>query len=178
MRILQRYWLGPLFLGAFTFATPAAEAQVLQPPPNNGFNATIALPSTIDAFWTGVDEGLEKAGDGINHLVGDTGHKVGRGSGSFDSLRPGTPVAVQYTVKGIQASPDWSAQAGPNGVTANEGTVTGVDRSRKQVTIKFANGGTETLHSDNSYTAHSSRVIVYYANESGRRVAHFFKPAR
>ena len=63
-------------------------------------------------------------------------------------------------------------------MTANEGTVTSVDRGRKQITIKFANGGTETLHSDNSFTARSSRVIVYYASESGRRVAHFFKPAR
>src|SRR5262245_39568583 len=176
MRILQRFWLG-LLVGAFTMATPAVEAQVLQPPPNNGFNATIALPSTIDAFWTGVDEGLEKAGDGLDHLVGDAGHKVRQGSGSLESLRPGTPVAVQYAVKGVQASPDLTALAGPSGVTANEGTVTSVDRGRKQITIKFANGGTETLHSDNSFTAHSSRVIVYYADESGRPVARLFKPA-
>ena len=173
MRILQRFWLGPLLLGAFAMAASTVEAQVLQPPPNNEFNATIALPSTIDAFWTGVNAGLEKAGDGLESLAGDTGSNVGKGLGSFDSLRPGTPVAVQYAVKGIQASPDWK----PIGANINEGTVTGVDRSRKRITIKFANGGTETLHSDNSFTAHSSRVIVHYADESGRQVARFFKPA-
>ena len=52
----------------------------------------------------------------------------------------------------------------------------GIDRSRKRITIKFAKGGTETLHADNSFTAHSSRVIVHYADESGRQVARF-KPA-
>ena len=174
--MLQRFWLGPLLFGAFALATWTAEAQILQPPPNNGFNATIALPSTIDAFWTGVNEGLEKAGDGLDALTGD-GTKVAKGSGSFESLRPGTPVAVQYAVKGIQASPRLDSQTAPNGANVNEGTVTRVDRSRKQITIKYANGGTETLHSDNSFTAHSSRVIVHYADESGRQVARAFKPA-
>ena len=173
MNILQRFWFIPLLLGACAIATSTVEAQVLQPPPNNGFNATIALPSTIDAFWTGVNAGLEKAGDGLDRLAGSKDANVGKGLGSFGSLRPGTPVAVQYAVKGIQASPDWQ----PNGANINEGTVTRVDRGRKQITIQYANGGTEILHSDNSFTAHSSRVIVHYADESGRQVAHAFKPA-
>jgi hypothetical protein len=174
--MLQRFWLGPLLFGAFAIATSTAEAQILQPPPNNGFNATIALPSTIDAFWTGVNEGLEKAGDGLDALTGD-GTKVGKGSGSFESLRPGMPVAVQYAVNGIQASPRWNTQTSSNGANINEGTLTRVDYSRKQITITYANGATETLHSDNSFSAHSSRVIVHYADESGRQVARFFKPA-
>ncbi len=177
MKILQRYWLGPLFLGALAFAAPpAARAQIFVPP-NNGFNATIALPSTIDAFWTGVNEGLEKAGDGLDDLAGTKGPKVRKGLGSLDSLRPGTPVAVQYTVKGIQASADQTAQIEPTALNLNEGTVTKVDRDNGRVTIKYANGTTETLRSDNTFTRHSSRVVVYYADQSGRRVAHFFKPA-
>ena len=53
MHILQRFWLSPVFLGVFALASPpTAGAQILVPP-NNGFNATIALPSTIQAFWTG-----------------------------------------------------------------------------------------------------------------------------
>jgi len=135
MNMLQRFWLGPLLFEAFVLAMPTAEAQVLQPPPNNGFNATIALPSTTDAFWTSVKEGLEKAGDGLDAQTGDMGIKAGKGM------------------------------------------VTGVDRSTKQITIKYANGKTETLHSGNSFTAHSSRVIVHYADESGRQVARFVKPA-
>jgi hypothetical protein len=177
MNMLQRFWLGPLLFGAFALAMPTVEAQVLQPPPNNGFNATIALPSTIDAFWTGVNEGLEKAGEGLDALTGDTGTNAGKGIGSFESLRPGTPVAVQYAVKGIEVSPRWNSQTAPNGTGINEGTVTGVDRSSKRITITFANGATETLRSDNSFTAHSSRVVVHYADESGRHVARLFKPA-
>jgi hypothetical protein len=176
MSIQQRFWLGSLLLGAFAIATPTANAQILVPP-NNGFNATIALPSTVDAFWTGVNEGLNKAGDGLDHLAGAKGPRTGKGAGSLDSLQPGTAVAVQYTVKGIQASADAADQIGQEGVNANEGVVTKVDRSKKEITIKFADGQTQKLESENSFTSHSSRAIVYYRDESGRKVAHFFKPA-
>jgi len=177
MHILQRFWLSPLLLGAFALASPpTARAQIFVPP-NNGFNATIVLPSTIDAFYTGLNEGLEKAGDGIDHLTGSTGTKVHKGVGSLDSLQPGTPVAVQYVVKGIQASADQTTQFSSNPVNINEGTVTRVDRDRKRITIKFANGTTEALNSDNSFTKSSSRVMVSYVDKSGRRVARFFKPA-
>src|SRR5262245_18836003 len=105
MNMLQRFWPGPL------------------------------LPSTTDTFWTSVNGGLEKAGDGFDALTGDMGTKAGNG------------------------------------------TVTEVDRSTKHITIKYANGKTEPWQSVNSFTAHSSRVIVHYADESGRQVARFFKPA-
>ena len=176
MSIQQRLWLGPLLFGAFAIATPTADAQILVPP-NNGFNATIALPSTIDAFWTGVNEGVEKAGDGLDHLVGGKGPGVRKGAGTLDSLQPGTPVAVQYTVKGIQASADAASPIGADTTAANEGVVTKVDRSKKEVTVRFADGQTQKLESENSFTPHSSRAIVYYRDESGRRVSHYFKPA-
>jgi len=174
MSILQRLWLGPLLLGAFAIATPTADAQILVPP-NNGFNATIALPSTIDAFWTGVHEGLEKAGDGLDHIVDTKGPHVRKGAGTLDSLQPGTPVAVQYTVKGIQASADGGGQIGDNASTANEGVVTNVDRGKKEITVRFADGQTQKLESENSFTSHSSRAIVSYRDESGRKVAQYFK---
>ena len=176
MTILQRYWLGPLFVGAFALVSPSTvSAQISMPPPKNGFNATIVLPSTIDAFYTGLNEGLEKLGDGIDDLgLGRSG--VREGAGSLKGLQPGTPVAVKYTVKGIQASADGTSQIAQPGSNVNEGIVTRLDRNNRRVTIKFANGSTETLRSDNTATRHSSRVIVYYADQSGRRVAHFFKP--
>jgi hypothetical protein len=176
MHILQRFWLSPLLLGAFALASPpTAHAQIFVPP-NNGFNATIVLPSTINAFYTGLNEGLEKAGDGIDAFTHDT-RTVHKGVGSLDSLQPGTPVAVQYVVKGIQSSADQTAQVASNPVNINEGTVTRVDRDRKRITIKFTNGTTEALQSDNSFTKSSSRVKVSYLDKSGRRVARFFKPA-
>jgi hypothetical protein len=97
--------------------------------------------------------------------------------GSLDSLQPGTPVAVQYVVKGIQASADQTTQGSATPVTINEGTVTRVDRTRKRITIRFANGTTEALQSDHSFTKSSSRVKVPYLDKPGRRVARFFKPA-
>jgi hypothetical protein len=176
MSIQQRLWLGPLLLGAFAIATPTASAQILVPP-NNGFNATIALPSTIDAFWTGMNEGLEKAGDGIDHLAGAKGPQARKGAGSLESLQPGTPVAVQYAVKGIQASADGAGEIGNDASTANEGVVTKVDRGKKEITVRFADGQIQKLESENSFTPHSSRAIVSYRDESGHKVAHYFKLA-
>jgi len=176
MSIQQRFWLSALLFGAFAVATTTANAQI-QVPPNNGFNATIALPSTVDTFWTGVNEGLTKAGDGLDHLVGAKGPRAGRGAGSLDGLQPGTSVAVEYTVKGVPASADGADQIGQEGVKANEGVVTKVDRNKKEITIRFSDGQTQTLESENTFTAHSSRAIVYYRDESGRKVAHYFKPA-
>ena len=116
-------------------APSTVEAQVLQLPPNNDLNATIAVLSTIDVFWTGVNAGLEQAGDGLESLAWDKGSKVGKGRGSFG--RPGRPVAVQHAMKAIQSTPDWK----PNSVNIIEGTATGVDRRWKRMTVKFANGG-------------------------------------
>ena len=148
-------------------------------PPNNGFNATIVLPSTINAFYTGLNKGLDKAGDGLDHLTGgskDT--KVHGGKRALDGLQPGTAVVVRYTVKGIQASADETDQTGPTGMKVNEGTVTRVDRSDRRVTIKFADGSTDTLRAAGETEADSSRVIVIHPDESGQRIATYFKPAR
>jgi hypothetical protein len=176
----QGYWLAPLFVGLTALAAPPTAAGQILIPPNNGFNATIVLPSTIDAFYTGLNKGLEEAGDGINDLGRTTKiKKVHGGKSTLDGLQPGAAVVVDYTVKGIQASPDQINQADPDTLRANEGAVTRVDRSRKEITVKFAHGATQTLRAAGETERDSSRVVVYRADESGgRRVPRFFKVAR
>jgi len=167
-----------LFLGLLTPTTARTAAAQTERPPIHGFNATIALPETIEKFYSDLNTGLEKAGDGIDHLARATkGTKVRGGDAALEGLQPGSAVVVQYTVKGIKASADEARQIGPNGSSINEGTVTRVDRSRKRITVRFANGATETLRApDDSDTQRSSRVVVYRSDESGHRVARYFKP--
>jgi hypothetical protein len=175
---LHRFWVPGVFLGVLTLASPQTAGAQIMVPPNNGFNATIVLPSTVDAFYTGLNKGLDKAGDGLDHLTGgskDT--KVRSGKRALDGLQPGTSVVVRYTVKGIQASADETDQAGPTGLNVNEGVVTRVDRGDRRVTIKFADGSTDTLRAADQTESDSSRVIVIHPDESGRRVATYFKPA-
>ena len=181
MSIQTTHWLVPLFVGLVTLTSPPTTAAQA---PINGFNATIALPSSVDKFYSDVNTLLVKTSDGVEHLVHVTkGTTVHGGTTSLDSLKPGTAVVVHYTVKGIQASADEIDRIGPEGLRVNEGTVTSVDRTRKRITIAFSNGTTETLRLTQHAAEESdgevnkgSRVIVYYSDESGQRVAHYFKP--
>jgi hypothetical protein len=170
-------WLALLFLGLLTPITARTADAQTKAPPMHGFNGTMALPETMDKFYSGVEAGLEKLGDGIDHLTGAGKRtKVRGGTAALEGLHPGSTVVVQYTVKGIQASAD---DIGQNGSSVNEGTVTRVDRSRKRISIRFANGVTETLRApSDSDTQRSTRVVVYRSDEAGRGVARYFKPVR
>jgi hypothetical protein len=83
---------------------------------------------------------------------------------------------VHYSVKGIQTSADEIDESRRNGSSVNEGIVTSVDRSRKRITIRFAEGTTETLRFTRDASG-GGRVIVSYADRSGHKVAYHFKPA-
>jgi len=167
MTIHSGYGLASLFLGLLTLATPRTAGAQSTAPPIHGFNAIIALPETVDAFYAGVNTGLEEASDGIAHVVrATTRTKVRGGAVALEGLEPGTPLVVQYTVKGI-------------GSSVNRATVTGVDRSGRRVAIRFENGATDTLRAAaKTDTQRSSRVVVYRSDESGRGVARYFKPVQ
>jgi hypothetical protein len=164
MTICSGCWLAPLFLGLLTLATPhmaSAQGQGTAPP-IHGFNGIIALPETVDAFYAGINTGLVEAGDGITHLIRATRRtKVRGGAVALDGLEPGTPLVVQYTVKGI-------------GSSVNRATVTSVDRSRKRVALRFESGATETLRAAGKTDTHrSSRVVVYRSDEPGKGARYF-----
>jgi len=174
----SKYWLCPLLAGLLAVtAPPVATAQA----PINGFNATIALPSSVDKFYSDVNTLLVKTGDGIESIAHERNARAEHGvAPPFDSLRRGMSVTVHYTVKGIQASADEIQRLDSDHLSVNEGTVTSVDPRKKRIAVAFANGTTETLRLARSTTEHSaehSRVIVYHSDQSGRRVGHYFKPA-
>src|SRR5262249_37573867 len=153
--------------------------------PISGFTGTLAPESSVEKFYSDVHTILEKTTDGIDHLINaPKGGEVHQGSASLESLPPGTPVVVHYTVKGIQTSPDERDRLGLEGTTHNEGTVTAVDPAKRALTIQFTDGATETLrlahHVDvsNSHTLGDSRAVVYSTDSSGRTIARYFKPAK
>jgi hypothetical protein len=90
---------------------------------------------------------------------------------------------------GVQTSTDRRRRnLGDEGLQITEGVVTSIDRGRKEITIRFANGQSETLQMTSRAAAESvgildgsgdvsAGIIVYYADESGRKVAHHFKRA-
>jgi hypothetical protein len=73
-----------------------------------------------------------------------------------------------------------------NGLKTMEGVVTRVDRAERKITIRLADGSIQTLRlSDRAATdagkdvdraaADTTKVVVYYSDEAGERVAHYFK---
>jgi len=162
-----RTWIGPLLVGSLLAAPLTAAGQV----PIHGVTGTMALPANVGKFYTGLNKILVSTSDGIHGVHKMGGPKTAGSAASLGSLQPGTPVVVQYAVNGVAASA---------GATPNEGTVTGVDRDKKRITITSRNGETETLrvakHGPFSGDHPRSRVVVYHTDASGRRVANYFKP--
>ena len=72
-----------------------------------------------------------------------------------------------------------------DGLTLLEGTVKHVDRRGKKLTLQLADDSIVTLRLTDRAARdagkdieHEGRVIVYFSDESGERVAHYFRKAR
>ena len=146
---------------ALLLPLPLSAGQGVVQVPIHGVTGTIATPESVERFYTGLNKTLEKTGDAFDRRSRKSA-KVDSDDDSLESLRPGTPVAVRYTVKGHAASD-------------TEGIVTSVDRSKKRITIRFADGSTQALRAS-EHPMHGGRVIVFYADESGQKAPHYFKP--
>lgn len=165
--------------GFLTFSALAAAQRAGVP--IHGVTGTLALPGNVDKIYDGVNTLVVKTVDGANHVVRvDKDTKVHGGAEALAGLQRGTPIVVHYTMKGDDVLSDEIDQLGDGGLANGEGTVTAVDRVHKTVTVRYATGATETLklthHAAIEGTpARGNRVIVYYRNESGKKVAHYFK---
>jgi hypothetical protein len=129
-----------------------------------------------------------KTVDGVEHVLHYTKDLLvhgGKGSGvdALAGLQEGGTIVAHYTVNGSEETVQEIDQVGGAlGLKTAEGTLVGVDRKRKEISIRFADGITETLQLTDRASAEGGnapkqgeRVIIYYANESGHRVAHYFK---
>jgi hypothetical protein len=134
--------------------TPALAAGQV---PIHGVTGTMALPGDVDKVYSGVNKLAVKITDATRR-----GHRETKGTGpaSLDSLPPGTPVVVRE----------------------EEGIVSRIDRLKNRVTIDFTDGDTETFRPSRhapekaeQQRRSASHVIVYYADQSGERVGHYFK---
>ena len=149
--------------------------------PIHGITGTYALPGNVDKIYDGVNTLIVKTIDGTNHVIRvDKDTKVHGGAEALAGLQHGTPIVVHYTMKGDQLSSDEIDQIGNGGLSNVDGTVSAIDQVRKTVTVTYATGATEKLklthHAAVEGTpAKGNRVIVYYTNESGEKVVHYFK---
>jgi len=160
------------------------------PPPVQG---TIALEGRMKEFYRAANVIIVTTIDGVDHMYQFTKNLVvhgGKGSGvdALAGLPEGNTVVVHYTVSGDQALAQEIDRFGDEGLKISEGRVTHIDRRQKEITITFDDGKTETLRMTQRAAAESAtgvndsgldetKVVVYYSNESGRKVAHYFRKA-
>jgi hypothetical protein len=162
-------WTTPLIVGWLLLSAPlTASGQVHV----HGVTGTLVLPTTVDKFYSDMNRILVATSDAVEHIARKSHDaKDSDTAASLDVLQRGTPVVVQYVVKGVPTS---------SHTTPNASIVTGVDRDKKRITVAFTGGETKTLrlakHGAFSEDDPRSRVVVYHRDASGRTVAAYFKP--
>jgi hypothetical protein len=159
------------------------------PPPIQGVTGTIATEGTIKDVHEAGNTVIVGTVDGVEHVFHYTKDLLvhgGKGSEALRGLKPGSSVVVHYTRDGASEAAHEIDRVGDEGLKSTEGVVMRVDRGRKQIMIKFADGKTETFRlTDRAAedagkdvgrtTKNASQVVVYYSDEGGQKVAHFFR---
>jgi len=132
-----------------------------------------------------------KTADGTVHTFKWTGKTVTHGTevgatDTFHGVKEGSEVAVHYTVKGADKSAVEVDRLGKDGVKSVDGVVTKVGEGGKTVTVKTADGTEKVFTTAGRDTADAAKdlgkgadktgkVTVYYTEEGGKAVAHFFQ---
>lgn len=128
-----------------------------------------------------------KTADGTEHAIkisGDTTYK-GTKEG-FDGLKEGTEVVARTTGKGVEETGVEIGKVGKDSLKVTEGTVTKIDEGTKTVVVKTADGTEKTFEYTGNAgkdvgkavgkgTEKTAKVTVYYTEEAGKKIAHFFR---
>ena len=174
--------IAPVVLPLVIVAASALAQELI--PPNAG---TIGLDGTIDKFYKVTNRAIVKTSDGVRHLVHLTGRTAVHGADrtaddTFSGLHEGSHVVVHCVVKGETKTAVEIDRVGDGGLQVVEGTVTEIDRVAKKLTVLLADQSWVTLRlTDHAAqhigkdVGHDARVIVYYGDEGGEQVAHYFK---
>jgi len=128
-----------------------------------------------------------KTADGTEHTIKVTGQTTYEGTKKgLDGLKEGTEVVVRTTGKGVDATGVEIGKISKDTLKVTKGTIVKVDEGTKTVVVKTADGGEKTF--DYSETAgkdvgkavgagteKGAKVTVYYTEETGKKIAHFFE---
>jgi hypothetical protein len=154
-------------------------------PPIQGVTGTIATEGTIKDVGEAGNTIIVGTLDGVEHVFHFTKDLLvhgGKGSNALRGLTPGSEVVVHYTVDGSGEAVHEIDRLGDEGLKSTKGVVTRVDKGRKQFVIKFSDGKTETFRLTDRAAEYAGKartdgnqVVVYYSDENGQKVAHYFR---
>lgn len=153
-----------------------------------------AIHGTITKLDSATKTMVVKTKDGTEHTVHFVdktavwgADKTAAGAqDAFKGLSEGSEVVVHYTAKGSEKTATEVDKVGKDGLKSVDGTITKVGADGKTVVVKAADGTEQTFTVVGHDTAESARSIgkaadktgkttVYYTEEGGKKVAHFFE---
>ncbi len=93
---------------------------------------------------------------------------------------------MHYTAKGSEETAEEIDNIGKDGLKSTEATVAHLDRDAKTLVVKTEDGSERTYRLTDSAAKDagkdisagaekSKKIIVYYTDEGGQKVVHFFK---
>ena len=154
------------------------------------------LVGTVTKLDAGAKTVIVKLADGSEHTFHFVKRTTVRGAqdsavaakDTFRGLKEGSQVAVHYTAKGTDETAEEVDNIGRDGLKSAEGTVSHIDRGAKTLTMKAADGTDQVYRLTDSAakdagqdveagTEKTAKVTVYYTEEGGHKIAHFFRKA-
>jgi hypothetical protein len=168
----------------------AADAGAQQPPPIHGVTGTIATEATVQDTTEAGRTIFGKAAAGVARLFHvnrrSTAHSEdAAGDEALRALKKGTPVTVHYLTAGENPTAEEIDRLGDAGLRQMDGVITAVNRPDQAISIRLADGTRQTLRLSDRAAADvgtdidraddTARVIVYFSDEAGQRVAHYFR---
>ena len=147
--------------------------------------------SVVHGTVTKVDSATKtvvvKSADGTEHAIKVTGDTTYKGTKEgFDGLKEGTEVVARTTGKGVEETGVEIGKVGKGSLEVTKGTITKIDEGTKTVVVKTADGTEKTFEYTGNAgkdvgkavgkgTEKSAKVTVYYTDEAGKKIAHFFR---
>jgi arginine repressor len=149
-------------------------------------DAVSIIHGTVEKVDSATKTVVVKTADGTEHTIKVTGDTTYKGTkAGLGDLKEGTEVVARTTGKGIDETGAEIGKIGKDSVKVTKGTIVKVDNGTKTVVVKTADGTektfdfTETAGKDmgeavGAGTAKGAKVTVYYTEETGKKIAHFF----
>ena len=158
-------------------------------------SAVVCLAQDVVSFVHGTVKKVDKAtktvvvksADGTEHTNKVTGDTTINGTeDGFDCLKEGTEVVARTTGKGLDETGTAIGKVGKDSCRATKGTIVKVDQGTKTVVVKTGDGTEKTFEytaeagkdmgkSVGAGTEKGAKVTVYYTEETGKKIVHFFE---
>ena len=185
MRLLPARLL--LFFAGFLLVPSSDLFAQGQPPPISGVTGTVATEGTMKKVYKGLNTMVVATIDGVEHVYHFTKDLVVHGGKSpadpLEGLTEGKTVVIHYSTEGGQLTVREIDEVGDEGLVETEGMITKIERGKKQITVRIGEGRTEMFQltdraaaeSKDIDAAKSTKVVIYYKDEHGTKVVHYFK---